>query len=236
MDPEFFNSMLGNNPKFNCCNYWRLVWGWKADYHCICTMILSFELPFALIPLLKFTSCKTKMGAYVNSTMIGLKFCIVLHDIHIAKDVQLKNFARNMSVLATNCIESVDMLEMNMKMVQLNQYSNYSHHLDHRFPSHGHKYILSCIQFIKLLLHSHLKLVPAVFAGIFGFSGMIVYVCGIGYLVFRKNKKATHLLALATAENGELTNDVGGASMDCLPREDIVSMQLPQRRVTVDVD
>ena len=74
------------------------------------------------------------------------------------------------------------------------------------------------------------------FAGIFGFSGMIVYVCGIGYLVFRKNKKATHLLALATAENGELTNDVGGASMDCLPREDIVSMQLPQRRVTVDVD
>lgn len=90
--------------------------------------------------------------------------------------------------------------------------------------------------FIKLLLHSHLKLVAAVFAGIFGFSGMIVYVCGIGYLVFRKNKKATHLLALATAENGELTNDVGGASMDCLPREDIVSMQLPQRRVTVDVD
>lgn len=55
---------------------------------------------------------------------IGLKFCIVLHDIHIAKDVQLKNFARNMSVLATNCIESVDMLEMNMKMVQLNQYSS----------------------------------------------------------------------------------------------------------------
>ncbi|KAL6334819.1 hypothetical protein AAG906_021787 [Vitis piasezkii] len=36
----------------------------------IASMILSFELPFALIPLLKFTSCKTKMGAYVNSTMI----------------------------------------------------------------------------------------------------------------------------------------------------------------------
>lgn len=148
----------------------------------IASMILSFELPFALIPLLKFTSCKTKMGAYVNSTMI---------------------------TAITWIIGSL--------LMAINIY-----------------YLAS--SFIKLLLHSHLKLVPAVFAGIFGFSGMIVYVCGIGYLVFRKNKKATHLLALATAENGELTNDVGGASMDCLPREDIVSMQLPQRRVTVDVD
>lgn len=33
-------------------------------------MILSFELPFALIPLLKFTSSKTKMGAYVNSIAV----------------------------------------------------------------------------------------------------------------------------------------------------------------------
>ncbi|KAL6334199.1 hypothetical protein AAG906_006788 [Vitis piasezkii] len=148
----------------------------------IASMILSFELPFALIPLLKFTSCKTKMGAYVNSTMI---------------------------TAITWIIGSL--------LMAINVY-----------------YLAS--GFIKLLLHSHLKLVAAVFAGIFGFSGMIVYVCGIGYLVFRKNKKATHLLALATAENGELTNDVGGASMDCLPREDIVSMQLPQRRVTVDVD
>lgn len=148
----------------------------------IASMILSFELPFALIPLLKFTSCKTKMGAYVNSTMI---------------------------TAITWIIGSL--------LMAINIY-----------------YLAS--SFIKLLLHSHLKLVAAVFAGIFGFSGMIVYVCGIGYLVFRKNKKATHLLALATAENGELTNDVGGASMDCLPREDIVSMQLPQRRVTVDVD
>ncbi|KAJ6307549.1 hypothetical protein OIU76_017362 [Salix suchowensis] len=36
----------------------------------IASMILSFELPFALIPLLKFTSSKTKMGIYVNSTMV----------------------------------------------------------------------------------------------------------------------------------------------------------------------
>ncbi|XP_056849620.1 metal transporter Nramp1 isoform X3 [Raphanus sativus] len=37
----------------------------------IASMILSFELPFALVPLLKFTSCKTKMGSHVNHMAIS---------------------------------------------------------------------------------------------------------------------------------------------------------------------
>ncbi|GAB2270366.1 Metal transporter Nramp5 [Dionaea muscipula] len=36
----------------------------------ISSMILSFELPFALIPLLKFSSSTTKMGPHKNSTII----------------------------------------------------------------------------------------------------------------------------------------------------------------------
>ncbi|XP_040997898.1 metal transporter Nramp5-like [Juglans microcarpa x Juglans regia] len=36
----------------------------------IASMILSFELPFALIPLLKFSSSTTKMGPHKNSTYI----------------------------------------------------------------------------------------------------------------------------------------------------------------------
>ncbi|KAH1057458.1 hypothetical protein J1N35_035523 [Gossypium stocksii] len=36
----------------------------------IASMILSFELPFALIPLLKFSSSSTKMGPYKNSVII----------------------------------------------------------------------------------------------------------------------------------------------------------------------
>ncbi|XWS23706.1 hypothetical protein CRYUN_Cryun28dG0038100 [Craigia yunnanensis] len=36
----------------------------------IASMILSFELPFALIPLLKFSSSSTKMGPYKNSIFI----------------------------------------------------------------------------------------------------------------------------------------------------------------------
>ncbi|KAH9288328.1 hypothetical protein KI387_032445, partial [Taxus chinensis] len=38
----------------------------------IASMILSFELPFALIPLLKFTSSKTKMGLYANSLPVAI--------------------------------------------------------------------------------------------------------------------------------------------------------------------
>ncbi|KAJ3679350.1 hypothetical protein LUZ60_017361 [Juncus effusus] len=37
----------------------------------IASMILSFELPFALVPLLKFTSSSTKMGQYKNSYIIA---------------------------------------------------------------------------------------------------------------------------------------------------------------------
>ncbi|XP_042062929.1 metal transporter Nramp6-like isoform X2 [Salvia splendens] len=40
-------------------------------------MILSFELPFALIPLLKFTSCKAKMGLYANSFSIAATTWII---------------------------------------------------------------------------------------------------------------------------------------------------------------
>ncbi|XP_020109880.1 metal transporter Nramp3-like isoform X1 [Ananas comosus] len=37
----------------------------------IASMILSFVLPFALVPLLKFTSSRTKMGVYTNSILIS---------------------------------------------------------------------------------------------------------------------------------------------------------------------
>ena len=36
-------------------------------------MILSFELPFALVPLLKFTSSPMKMGPYVNAWMVRVR-------------------------------------------------------------------------------------------------------------------------------------------------------------------
>ncbi|KAF3975326.1 hypothetical protein CMV_001424 [Castanea mollissima] len=38
----------------------------------IASMVLSFELPFALVPLLKFTSSEAKMGPHKNSTTVSL--------------------------------------------------------------------------------------------------------------------------------------------------------------------
>ncbi|XP_048332302.2 metal transporter Nramp1 isoform X1 [Ziziphus jujuba] len=147
----------------------------------VASMILSFELPFALIPLLKFTSCKTKMGIYANSITISAITWIIGSLI----------MAINIYYLMTG--------------------------------------------FIDLLLHNHLKIVAVVFLGIAGFSAMAVYLAGIAYLVFRKNKEVTHLLALTTSENTQMASEQGNASVYSLPREDIVSMQLPQRS-TEDVD
>ncbi|KAF7814499.1 Metal transporter Nramp6 [Senna tora] len=141
----------------------------------IASMILSFELPFALIPLLKFTSSKTKMGPYVNSIAISAVTWVISSLI----------MAINIYYLVTG--------------------------------------------FIKLLLHSDIKMVGKVFLGILGFSGIAVYLAAIAYLVFRKNRESTHLLALTTPESRQMENEQCNESMYSLPREDIVNMQLPQR-------
>lgn len=93
MAQKLTNKMFSYNPESNCCSHRWFSWSWKVNHHCLGTkiisnssyhvylyiwltswnqiiilkqMILSFELPFALVPLLKFTSCKTKMGSHVN--------------------------------------------------------------------------------------------------------------------------------------------------------------------------
>ncbi|KAK1363974.1 NRAMP metal ion transporter 6 [Heracleum sosnowskyi] len=148
----------------------------------ITSMILSFELPFALIPLLKFTSSKTKMGLYANSIALSATTWII-----------------GFLIMGINIYFLVDKL-------------------------------------ISVLVHSPLKLVSKVFFGILGFSGMLLYLAGIAYLILRKNKEASHLLALTTSESRQMTNEAGHASVYSLPREDIVSMQLPQRTTMTDVD
>ncbi|CAK9157455.1 unnamed protein product [Ilex paraguariensis] len=147
----------------------------------ISQMILAFELPFALVPLLKFTSSKNKMGSHANPTMISAATWII------------------------------GFLIMGINM----------------------EYIAESL--VRKLLHSHINLVGTVFCGILGFSGMLVYLAGIAYLVFRKNKEGTHLLALTAPESHQMCNDSVHASVYSVPREDIVSMQLPQRS-PVDMD
>ncbi|KAL0806110.1 hypothetical protein Bca101_098602 [Brassica carinata] len=137
----------------------------------IASMILSFELPFALVPLLKFTSCKIKMGSYVNQ----------------------------MAVSALTWVIGGLIMGINIY------------------------YLVS--SFIKLLVHSHMKLGLVVFCGILGFSGIAIYLASIAYLVFRRNRKAIPLLASTNSQ-----------TVETLPRQDIVDMQLHGKLSTSDVD
>lgn len=90
-------------------------------------------------------------------------------------------------------------------------------------------------RFVHILLHNDLQLVAVVFIGILGFSGMVLYLSGIAYLVLRKNKEITYLLALTTEDSQRLSNEPNKASG--YASEDIISMQLPQRiRTTNDVN
>ncbi|CAM8993462.1 unnamed protein product [Rhodiola kirilowii] len=142
----------------------------------IASMILSFELPFALIPLLKFTSCKTKMGSHANSAAISAVTWII-----------------------------------GSLIMSINMY-----------------YLAS--SFIKLLLKNGSHLGLKVLFGVLGFSGMAIYLAGVAYLVIRKNKKTTHLLALTNEDH------TAESCITSLPREDIVDMQLPQRRSASDIE
>ena len=72
-----------------------LCWSPSLSIH---QMILSFELPFALVPLLKFTSSKTKMGTHVNSTMV--------------------NFFGNMKLIVLHCNQIVNWLHVWQKSVE----------------------------------------------------------------------------------------------------------------------
>lgn len=70
-----------------------------------------------------------------------------------------------------------------------------------------------------------MKLVAVVFCGILGFSGIAIYLASVAYLVLRKNRKATHLLASTNSQ-----------TVETLPRQDIVDMQLHGRVSTSDVN
>lgn len=149
-----------------------------GDLIIIASMILSFELPFALIPLLKFTSSKTKMGQYANSKAIA----------------------------ATTWI--IGSLIMGINIYYLAQ------------------------KLVSTLQSSRLPKVEIVFLGILGFSGMLIYLASITYLVMRKNKEGTHLLVLTHPESVQLAEDSGNNPPISLPRQDIVSMQLPQTKTS----
>nr|WNH25164.1 natural resistance-associated macrophage protein 6 [Fagopyrum tataricum] len=142
------------------------------------SMILNYVLPFALIPLLKFTSSKTKMGVHANSFLLS----------------------------ATTWVIGSLMMAINV-------------------------YFLSKT-LIDPLIANKLNHVQKVCVGVFGFSALLTYIACIAYLIIRKNKENSSSLLALTRMSSQQMND-GSQS---LPREDIVSMQLPRGPANADVN
>lgn len=105
----------------------------------ITSMMFSVELPFTVIPLLKFTSSKIKMGPHKNSVGIivlawSIGWCIIGINIYYFVNV-----------------------------------------------------------FVKWLVHNSLPKVASVFIAILVFALMALYIVGILYLTFRREKKVTYV-------------------------------------------
>eukprot|EP00246_Nothoceros_aenigmaticus_P010016 TRINITY_DN26305_c0_g1_i1.p1 TRINITY_DN26305_c0_g1~~TRINITY_DN26305_c0_g1_i1.p1 ORF type:complete len:384 (-),score=55.64 TRINITY_DN26305_c0_g1_i1:336-1418(-) len=155
----------------------------------ISSMILSFELPFALLPLLKFTSSAVKMGPHKNSRAIAVTTWLI-----------------GFAIMTVNI------------------------------------YYLSTA-FVKWLIDFDIHVAVKSIIGIAGFSGILFYLAGICYLAFRTDREVTYLLpvdenqASSRAQedpNGDPNEVELYGAVGTLPREDIVSMQLPKNSVRAD--
>lgn len=152
----------------------------------ISSMILSFELPFCLVPLLKFTSSETKMGPYKNPLVITIT-----------------TWAAGCGIMAIN---------MNF---------------------------LSTAFYKWLISDNGMPKAGVVFIGMLGFGAMVAYLAAMCYLAFRAEKQVTYLLPVEESiANHSNASGYGGETdaqevelnepFGTVPREDLVSMQLPQ--------
>ncbi|XP_057500821.1 metal transporter Nramp7.2-like [Actinidia eriantha] len=78
----------------------------------IASMILSFELPFALVPLLRFTSSEAKMGRHKNSLMVTLVswllgFCTISINLYFLSTTVMGRITSNQQSKAASIVAGV---------------------------------------------------------------------------------------------------------------------------------
>lgn len=126
-------------------------------------MILSFELPFALIPLLKFSSSSTKMGPHKNSIFVSFNF--------INPGLYLK-FIYNTFIFLLQII--LFSWALGLGIIGINIY-----------------YLSTA--FVDWLIHSTWPKVANVFIAILVFPVMAAYVLSVIYLMLRKDVVVTYI-------------------------------------------
>ncbi|KAL4295549.1 hypothetical protein GQ457_12G016070 [Hibiscus cannabinus] len=131
-------------------------------------MILSFELPFALIPLLKFSSSSTKMGPYKNSRIVRAFIPLILfvafyHDVFIADN----HVSVILQIIVISWILGFGIIGINV-------------------------YYLTTA-FVDWLIHNDLPKIGNVMIGIIVFPLMVLYIIAVIYLTFRKDVVVTYI-------------------------------------------
>lgn len=170
-------------------------------------MILSFELPFALIPLLKFSTSSTKMGPHKNSIYVNTSRLITLSTWHWhISQLKQSHVFLSVQIIVISWILGLGIIGINI-------------------------YYLSTA-FVDWIIHNNLPKVGNVFIGILVFPLMAVYIISVIYLMFRKDRVVTFIeptkfdpIAQAHMENGLQ----GGPELPNAPyREDLGHIPLPQ--------
>ncbi|KAF8031211.1 hypothetical protein BT93_D0424 [Corymbia citriodora subsp. variegata] len=175
----------------------------------IASMILSFELPFALIPLLKFSSSATKMGPHKNSIYDGRTETNA--EEHVSYELNdnplfLHLLRWSMQIIVISWLLGVGLIGINI-------------------------YYLST-GFVDWLIHNSLPKVGNVFIGILVFPLMAIYIIAVIYLTFRKDSVVTfnddpvkHVTSMVSEHGGGNP----GMLQDELPyREDLAHIPLPE--------
>lgn len=133
-------------------------------------MILSFELPFALIPLLKFSSSRNKMGQCNNS-------------IYVSKHTHYR------SINFINCLYfwlwKCGICWLNPSMCLCTQIVGFSWTLG--FIIIGINVYFLSSKLIGWILHNSLPIYANVLVGVTLFPLMLLYIAAVVYLTFRKD-------------------------------------------------
>lgn len=175
-------------------------------------MILSFELPFALIPLLKFSSSRTKMGPHKNSMIVSRslenKTSIPASSIFLSRDYEYRNIIlsrNNLQIIVFSWILGLAIIGINI-------------------------YYLST-GFVDWIIHNSLPRAANVIVGIIVFPLMAVYIVAVVYLMFRRDTVVTFIEPEKSdpAVQAQMEDGTGVMELDRVPyREDLADIPLPE--------
>lgn len=146
-------------------------------------MLLSFELPFSIIPLLKFRNSSKKIGPLKESIYVRMQTDCprfkIIHSVHFHAEPVTDN-----GDCHDHCVQTVVLAWIiSSTVITINAYFIVWAYMDWLIHNHLPKYANAIISIVFLAL-------------------MGAYIIAILYLMLRKDKVVTYISALERAEAG----------------------------------